>query len=48
VEDNQLRIWIGIKVNTDLGSVHLVDGDDELSDTEGEGKESVLSSLAIF
>jgi hypothetical protein len=36
------------KVNTDLGSVHLVDGDDKLSDTEGERKESVLSSLAIF
>ena len=29
-------------------SVHLVDGDDELTDTEGEGEESVLSGLAIF
>ena len=33
---------------TNLGGVHLVDGDDELPDTEGEGKESVLSGLAIF
>lgn len=31
-----------------LGGVHLVDGDDELPDTEGEGKESVLSGLAIL
>jgi hypothetical protein len=31
-----------------LGRVHLVDGDDELADTEGEGKESVLSGLAIL
>ena len=31
-----------------LGGVHLVDGDDELSDTEGEGKKSVLTSLAIL
>ena len=31
-----------------LGGVHLVDGDDELPDTEGEGKESVLAGLAIL
>lgn len=31
-----------------LGSVHLVDGDDELTDTEGEGEEGVLASLAIL
>ena len=31
-----------------LGRVHLVDGDDELTDTEGEGKESVLAGLAIL
>lgn len=33
---------------TNLGSVHLVDGDDELTDTEGEGEEGVLASLAIL
>ena len=33
---------------TDLGGIHLVDGDDELTDTEGEGKESVLAGLAIL
>lgn len=33
---------------TNLGGVHLVDGDDELPDTEGEGKESVLASLTIL
>ena len=31
-----------------LGGVHLVDGDDELLDTEGIGEESVLTSLAIL
>jgi hypothetical protein len=31
-----------------LGGVHLVDGDDELLDTEGEGEQSVLTSLAIL
>jgi len=31
-----------------LGGVHLVDGDDELSDTEGEGEKSVLTSLTIL
>jgi len=31
-----------------LGGVHLVDGDDELLDTEGVGKQSVLTSLAIL
>ena len=31
-----------------LGGVHLVDSDDELLDTEGESKQSVLSSLTIL
>lgn len=31
-----------------LGRIHLVDSDDELAHTEGKGKESVLSSLAIL
>lgn len=31
-----------------LGSVHLVDGNNELPDTEGEGKEGVLASLSIL
>lgn len=31
-----------------LGGVHLVDGNDELSHTQGERKESVLTSLAIL
>ena len=31
-----------------LGSVHLVDGNNELSDSEGESEESVLSSLPIL
>ena len=33
---------------TNLGGVHLVDGNDELPDTEGEGKESVFTGLAIL
>jgi hypothetical protein len=33
---------------TYLGGVHLVDGNDELTDTEGEGQESMLASLAIL
>ena len=31
-----------------LGGVHLVDGNDELLDTEGVGEQSVLTSLAIL
>jgi hypothetical protein len=31
-----------------LGGVHLVDGDDELLDTESVGKQGVLTSLAIL
>jgi hypothetical protein len=31
-----------------LGGVHLVDGDDELLDTEGVGEKGVLTSLAIL
>lgn len=34
--------------SSDLGSVHLVDGDDQLTDTESEGKQRVLTSLAIL
>ena len=33
---------------TNLGGVHLVDGNNELPDTEGEGEESVLAGLAIL
>lgn len=35
-------------LNTCLGGVHLVDGDDELTHTEGEGEKRVLASLAIL
>lgn len=31
-----------------LGGVHLVDGDDQLLNTEGVGKESVLTGLSIL
>ena len=31
-----------------LGGVHLVDGDDEVLDTQGVGEQSVLTSLAIL
>jgi hypothetical protein len=31
-----------------LGGVHLVDGDDELPDTEGESKQGVLTGLAVL
>ena len=31
-----------------LGCVHLVDGDDELFDTEGERKQSMLSGLTVL
>jgi len=31
-----------------LGCIHLVDGNDELSDAEGVGKQGMLSGLAIF
>ena len=31
-----------------LRGVHLVDGDDELTDTEGVGKQSVLAGLALL
>lgn len=31
-----------------LGGVHLVDGNDELTHTEGEGEESVLAGLSIL
>ena len=35
-------------ITTNLRGIHLVDGDDELPDTEGEGEESVLAGLAIL
>ena len=31
-----------------LGGVHLVDGNNELPDTKGEGKEGVLASLSVL
>jgi hypothetical protein len=31
-----------------LGGVHLVDGDDELPHTEGEGEESMFTGLTIL
>ena len=31
-----------------LGRVHLVDGDDELTDTKREGEEGVLAGLTIL
>ena len=34
--------------DTYLGGVHLVDSDDELTHTEGEGEEGVLAGLAIL
>ena len=36
------------QTQTHVGGVHLVDGDDELSDTEGESEQSVLTGLAIL
>lgn len=33
---------------TNLGGVHLVDSDNELPDTEGEGEESVFTGLTIL
>lgn len=38
----------GTRAVTDLGGVHFVHGNDELTHTEGEGKEGVLASLAIL
>jgi hypothetical protein len=35
-------------VLTPLGGVHLVDGNDELTNTEGEGQKCVLASLAVL
>ena len=31
-----------------LGGIHLVDGDDELSYTQGEGQQGVLASLSVL
>ncbi len=33
---------------SNLGRVHLVDGDDELPDAEGEGEECVLAGLTVL
>jgi hypothetical protein len=33
---------------TNLAGVHLVDGNDQLSDTEGEGQQGVLSGLTVL
>ena len=43
-----VTMYINAAEYADLGGVHLVDGDDELTYTKGEGKESVLSGLAIL
>lgn len=37
-----------VTVTGPLGSVHLVDGNDELLDTKGVGKEGVLAGLSIL
>lgn len=39
------KVW---RKETNLGGVHLVDGDDELPDTEGEGEKGVLSGLSVL
>jgi len=36
------------QVITNLGGVHLVDGDDELTHTKGEGKKGMFTSLSIL
>ena len=36
------------EISTDLSGVHFVDGNNELSDAESEGQESVLASLTVF
>lgn len=38
----------GIPLLRPLGGVHFVDGDDKLSDTKGERKESVFTGLTIL
>merc|ERR1711865_578717 len=40
-----ISLVAGLRV---LGRVHLVDGDDELADTKGEGEEGVLAGLAVL
>ena len=42
------HIWIFAEKKSHLGGVHLVDGNDELPDTESEGEESVLASLTVL
>mmetsp|Transcript_16754 Transcript_16754/g.37905 ORF Transcript_16754/g.37905 Transcript_16754/m.37905 type:complete len:525 (-) Transcript_16754:84-1658(-) len=43
--DNLLVSGLGVLW---LGGVHLVEGDDHLLDSQGEGKESVLSGLSVL
>ena len=43
-ESRSLSPWCG----TYLGGIHLVDGDDELPDTEGESEQCVLSGLTVL
>ena len=37
-----------VRPNPFHGGVHLVDGDNELPDTEGESKQGMLSGLAVL
>ena len=43
-ESRSLSPWCG----TYLGGVHIVDGDDELPDTEGESEQCVLPGLTVL
>jgi len=43
-EPRSLSLWC----DAYLGGVHLVDSDDELPDTKGESKQSMLSGLTIL
>ena len=43
----QWGLWI-MTGKAYLGGIHLVDGDNELTHTEGVGEQSVLTSLAIL
>ena len=45
---SSVTIYGNVRKFSYLGGVHLVDGDDELPDTEGEGEESVLASLTVL
>ena len=43
-----LAVCRQVAENSHLGCVHLVDGNNELPDTESEGKESMLASLTVL